>query len=44
MDISRPVSDNLPRSRTTAGGLAKSLGLLFVALSAAVLAGCSACS
>ena len=39
MDISRPVSDNLPRSRTTAGGLAKSLGLLFLALSAAVLAG-----
>ena len=39
MDISRPVSDNLPRSRTTAGGLFKSLGLLFIALSLATAAG-----
>lgn len=39
MDISRPVSDNLPRSRTTAGGLFKSLGLLFIALSIATAAG-----
>ncbi|HZJ10940.1 MAG TPA: sugar ABC transporter permease, partial [Trueperaceae bacterium] len=39
MDISRPVADNLPRSRTTVGGLFKSLGLLFVALCLATAAG-----
>jgi len=39
VDISRQVSDNLPRSRTTAGGIVKSLALLFVALVAAVAVG-----
>ncbi len=39
MDISRQVAENLPRSRTTAGGLLKSLALLAVALVAALSAG-----
>ncbi len=39
MDISRSVKDHLPRSRTTVGGLAKSLGLLTAALFLATLVG-----
>ncbi len=39
MDISKPISDHLPRSRTVAGGLLKSLGLLALALLIASAAG-----
>jgi len=39
MDISRPPTDHLPRSRTTTGGLFKSLALLSLALTIALAVG-----
>ncbi len=39
IDISRSPKDYLPKSRTTTGGLLKSLGLLTIALAVAVAAG-----
>lgn len=39
MDISKPLSEHLPRSRTVAGGLLKSVALLALALVVAAAAG-----
>src|SRR5690606_30038795 len=39
MDISRPPTDHLPKSRTTTGGLLKSLALLSLALTIALAVG-----
>lgn len=39
MDLSTPVSDNLPKSRSASGGLLLSLGLLLLAIAIAAAAG-----